>query len=243
MRILLVEDSERLQRSLGTGLRRSGYALDVTGNGSDGLWRALGTDYDVIILDVMLPGMDGLSLLRELRAKGRQTHVLLLTAKDTVTDRVTGLRSGADDYLVKPFAFDELLARIEALLRRQQVRKSPLLHVADLELDTVARVARREGKIINLLPREYAVLEYLVAHPGEVVSRTDIEAHIYDDRAEWTSNVVDSAICALRRKIDTSGEPSLILTRRRLGYVLLAERPVAGSSQGYDLTDTADSRE
>lgn len=234
MRILVVEDSERLQRLLGTSLRRSGYAVDVTDNGPDGLWRALGTDYDVIILDVMLPGMDGLSLLRELRAKDKQTHVLLLTAKDTINDRVTGLRSGADDYLVKPFAFDELLARIEALIRRQQVRKNPTLRVADLELDTVARVARREGKIVNLLPREYALLEYLAARVGETVSRTEIETHIYDDRVEPMSNVVDSAICALRRKIDLPDEPSLILTRRRMGYVLLAERPRAGSNEDYD---------
>jgi DNA-binding response OmpR family regulator len=234
MRILVVEDSERLQRLLGTGLRRSGYAVDIADNGPDGLWRALGTDYDVIVLDVMLPGMDGLSLLRELRAKDKQTHVLLLTAKDTINDRVTGLRSGADDYLVKPFAFDELLARIEALLRRQQVRKNPLLRAADLELDTVARIARREGKPINLLPREYALLEYLAARVGETVSRTEIETHIYDDRVEPMSNVVDSAICALRRKIDLPDEPSLILTRRRMGYVLLAERPRAGSDQEYD---------
>ena len=229
MRILFIEDSERLQRSVGTGLRRSGYAVDISGNGADGLWRALGTDYDLIVLDIMLPGMDGLSLLRELRAKGKQTHVLLLTAKDTVMDRVTGLRSGADDYLVKPFAFDELLARIEALLRRQQIRKNPLIRAAEIELDTVARVARREGKTINLLPREYALLEYLAARVGEVVSRADIEAHIYDERAEPMSNVVDSAVCALRRKIDLPHEPSLILTRRRMGYVLLAERPIAGA--------------
>ena len=220
MRLLLVEDSERLQRSLGTGLRRAGYAVDVTGTGTDGLWRATTTDYDVIVLDVMLPGLDGLSVLRQLRDGGRDTHVLLLTARDSVEDRVAGLRAGADDYLVKPFAFDELLARVEALGRRQTGRKSPVVRVGDLELDPAAQTVRRGGQPVVLLPREFALLAFLARRPGEVVSRTEIEAHIYDDRAEPMSNVVDSAICSLRRKIDRPGEPSLIVTRRRVGYVL-----------------------
>lgn len=224
MRLLLVEDSERLQRSLGTGLRKSGYALDIAASGPDGLWRARSTEYDVMILDIMLPGMDGLSVLRELRAQGNQTHVLLLTARDSVLDRVTGLRAGADDYLVKPFAFDELVARIQALARRQRGLKDPLVRVGGLELDTAARIVRRDGETINLLPREYALLEHLASRAGQVVSRSDIEAHIYDDRVEPMSNVVDSAICALRRKIDRRGEPSLIVTRRRMGYVLVNDR-------------------
>ncbi len=223
MRLLLVEDSERLQRALGTGLRRAGHAVDVTGTGPDGLWRATGTDYDVVVLDVMLPGLDGLSVLRKLREAGRDTHVLLLTARDTVDDRVTGLRAGADDYLVKPFAFDELLARVEALGRRQTGRKSPVLRVGGLELDPAARAARRDGRPLDLLPREYALLAYLANRPGQVVSRTEIEAHLYDDRAGPMSNVVDSAVCSLRRKVDRPGEPSMIVTRRRLGYVLTAD--------------------
>ena len=223
MRLLLVEDSERLQRSLGTGLRRAGYAVDVTGTGTDGLWRATSTDYDVIILDVMLPGIDGLSVLRQLREKGRTTHVLLLTARDTIADRVNGLRAGADDYLVKPFAFDELLARIEALCRRQQGRKSSTLQIGDLIIDTLARTVHRGTTPIVLLPREFALLLYLAGRAGEVVSRTEIETHIYDDRVEPMSNVVDSAVCALRRKIDLPGVASLITTRRRLGYVLAAD--------------------
>ncbi len=235
MRLLLAEDSERLQRSLGTGLRRAGYAVDVTGNGADALWRAMGTDYDVVVLDIMLPGLDGLSVLRELRGNGRDTHVLLLTARDTVDDRVTGLRAGADDYLVKPFAFDELLARIEALGRRQAGRKGPVLRVGDLAVDGAARTVRRGEAVIPLLPREYALLEFLAARAGQVVTRSDIEAHIYDDRTEPMSNVVDSAVCALRRKIDRPGEPSLIVTRRRVGYVLAldpsGEGP-AGRHQG-----------
>jgi DNA-binding response OmpR family regulator len=224
MRLLLVEDSERLQRSLGTGLRRAGYAVDVTDSGTDGLWRATSTDYDVIVLDIMLPGLDGLSVLRQLRERGRDTHVLLLTANDTVDDRVTGLRAGADDYLVKPFAFDELLARVEALARRRSGRKAPLLRVADLEIDTAARTVRCRGEAVPLLPREFALLEFLATRAGQVVTRTDIEAHIYDDRSEPMSNVVDSAVCALRRKIDRPGEPSLIVTRRRVGYVLAEAR-------------------
>jgi DNA-binding response OmpR family regulator len=220
MRLLLVEDSERLQRSLGSGLRRAGYAVDICGTGTDGLWRASSVDYDVIVLDIMLPGMDGLSVLRELRARKKQSHVLLLTARDTIEDRVTGLRAGADDYLIKPFAFEELLARIEALGRRQTQRKSPLLKVADLEINESARTVHRDGELIPLLPREFALLAYLASRLGEVVSRSDIELHIYDDRAELMSNVVDSAICALRRKIDKASDPSLIATRRRLGYVL-----------------------
>jgi DNA-binding response OmpR family regulator len=223
MRVLLVEDSERLQRSIGTGLRKSGYAVDIAGTGPDGLWQAQSHDYDVIVLDIMLPGFDGLELLRRLRQEGKDTHVLLLTAKDTVADRVAGLRAGADDYLIKPFAFDELLARVEALTRRRHGAKNPIIHVMDLEIDTAARSVSRGGKPIDLFPREYALLEYLAARRGQVVSRTDIEAHIYDDRVEPLSNVVDSAVCALRRKIDRPGTPSLIVTRRRMGYVLIPE--------------------
>ena len=223
MRLLLVEDSERLQRSLSIGLRRAGHAVDVAGTGTDGLWRATSTDYDVVVLDVMLPGLDGLSVLRQLRDQGRDTHVLLLTARDTVDDRVTGLRAGADDYLVKPFAFDELLARVEALGRRRTGRKSPVIRVADLDVDLAAQTVRRDGQVVPLLPREFALLAYLAGRPGQVVSRTDIEAHLYDDRAEPMSNVVDSAVCALRRKIDRPGEPSLIATRRRVGYLLTVE--------------------
>lgn len=225
MRVLLVEDSERLCRSIGTGLRRSGYAVDVATSGTEGLWYAQSNDYDVMILDLMLPGLDGLSLLRKLRGEGKETHVLVLTAKDTVEDRVVGLRAGADDYLIKPFAFDELLARVEALVRRRHGVKNPRLRLGDLEMDTAARTVIREGAPIELSPREYALLEYLVLHKGEVVSRSDIEAHIYDDRAEPMSNVVDAAVYALRRKLDKPGAPSMIQTRRGMGYVFQAGEP------------------
>ncbi|HET6203249.1 MAG TPA: response regulator transcription factor [Planctomycetota bacterium] len=225
MRLLYVEDSLRLQRSVGTGLRRAGHALDVAGDGEEGLWFAASNDYDVVILDLMLPRLDGWTFLRRLREQGRTTHVLVLTARDSVEDRVRGLREGADDYLVKPFAFEELLARVEALARRRHGVKRPRILVGDLEIDLAARTAGRGGRSIPLTRREYALLEHLALRPGEVLSRSDIEAHLYDDRADPMSNVVDAAVCALRRKIDRPGEASLIQTRRGMGYVLAAPAP------------------
>lgn len=220
MRVLFVEDSKILQRSVATALRKSGYAVDVTGDGDEGLWYAEQHSYDVIILDLMLPGMDGLTILQRLRRQGRVTQVLVLTAKDTVEDRVRGLRTGADDYLIKPFALDELLARVQALCRRHYQKKAPHLRVKDLEIDTAARTVTRYGKHIELTPREYRLLEYLASRPGEVVSRTDIWAHVYDEHTEPMSNAVDSAICVLRKKIEPAGTTSLLHTRRGMGYVL-----------------------
>src|SRR3954469_15034587 len=158
MRVLLVEDSPRLRESVATGLRKSGYAVDVAADGTNGLWYAESNDYDVIVLDLMLPGIDGLTLLGRLRAGARESHVLVLTARDTVEARVPGLRAGADDYLVKPFAFDELLARVEALTRRRHGRKNPTICIGDLVIDTVARLVRRAENVIELSPREYALL-------------------------------------------------------------------------------------
>jgi DNA-binding response OmpR family regulator len=222
MRILLIEDSPRLQRSLADGLRRTGYAVDIVGDGRQGLAWAQANDYDLIILDLMLPGLDGLALLKKLRQAGKETHVLILTAKDTVEDRVQGLQTGADDYLVKPFAFDELLARVQALLRRRHGRKNPVIRIGSLAIDTSARAVMVGGDAVSLAPREYALLEYLARRQGVVVSRADIERHIYDGAADIMSNVVDSAICGLRKKIDIPGEPSLVQTRRGMGYVLQA---------------------
>jgi DNA-binding response OmpR family regulator len=225
VRILLIEDSERLQRSLSEGLRKAGYAVDVVGDGSEGLRRTQACEYDVIVLDLMLPGLDGLTLLKRLRDRGSNVHVLVLTAKDTVEDRVRGLQSGADDYLIKPFAFDELLARVQALFRRRDGLKSPRIRIGQLEIDTSARTVTVGGSPVDLAPREYALLEYLVRRRGAVVSRSDIERHIYDDSAELMSNAVDSAICALRRRIEVPGSPSLIRTRRGFGYILQAGDP------------------
>ena len=175
MRILFVEDSKILQRSVAAALRRSGYAVDVTGDGNEGLWHAQSNPYDVIILDRLLPGLDGLTILQRLREQGQTTQVLMLTAKDTVEDRVCGLRTGADDYLIKPFALEELLARVQALCRRHYLMKAPRLCVKDLEIDTSARTVSRCGQPIELTSREYRLLEYLASRPGEVVSRTDID--------------------------------------------------------------------
>jgi DNA-binding response OmpR family regulator len=230
MRVLLVEDSERLQRSVGTGLRKSGFAVDIAGDGPTGLWMGKANEYEVIVLDIMLPGMDGMAVLRELRAAGRDAHVLMLTAKDAVEDRVRGLGAGADDYLVKPFAFEELVARVQALARRSHGAKNPVLTFGDLRLDTAQRTAAVGGRQVDLSPREYALLEYLALRRGSVVSRTEIEAHVYDERAEPMSNVVDATVYALRKKLDPGGNrPSLIRTRRGMGYELRADEPEAGA--------------
>jgi len=223
MKVLLIEDSERLRRSVGTALRKAGYAVDLTGDGAEGLWFAQSNAYDVIVLDLMLPGLDGLSILQKLRASGNTTHILILTAKDTVQDRVVGLRAGADDYLIKPFALDEFLARVHVLSRRQHGVKNSTLALGDLSIDTASRTVRRGPRLIDLAPREYAILEYLALRQGNVVSRTEIEEHIYDEGAETMSNVVDAAIYSLRKKLDQPDAPSLIQTRRGMGYMVLAE--------------------
>lgn len=223
MRVLLVEDSARLQQTVGDALRRSGYAVDLSGDGEDGLWRAENNDYDVIVLDIMLPKMDGLALLKALRKNGKATHVLLLTARDRVEDRVSGLRSGADDYLVKPFALEELLARVETLCRRAYGSKQNRLTISDLEIDTAGKKVWRAGQSVKLKPREYQLLEYLAHRPGEVVTQAEIEAHLYNDDAGPMSNVVESALSSLRRKLGQANPAPLIQTRRGLGYILEAE--------------------
>ena len=223
MRSLVVEDSSRLRQVVSTWLRRNGFAVDVSADGEEGLWLAETNDYDAIVLDIMLPKLDGLALLQRLRKLGRQTHVLLLTAKDTVADRVNGLELGADDYLVKPFAIEELLARVRALCRRAYGSKESRLAVADLEVDTAARKVTRAGKPITLQPREYSLLEYLARRQGHIVTRAEIEEHIYGGATEFASNAVDSAICSLRQKISEGNPAALIHTRRGLGYELAAE--------------------
>lgn len=220
MRVLLVEDSVRLQQSLGKALSQSGYTVDLSGDGEHGLWLAEANDYDALILDVMLPKLDGLTVLRRLRAQGTQTPILLLTARDTVADRVTGLQSGADDYLVKPFALQELLARVQVLCRRHYATRSNRLALGDLELDLTARTVTRGGQPLDLTARELRLLEYLVRRRGQIVTRGEIETHIYDDAVDLMSNVVDSAICTLRKKLEAPGCPPLIHTKRGLGYTL-----------------------
>jgi DNA-binding response OmpR family regulator len=224
MRLLLVEDYKPLQKSLCQGLTEAGFAMDVTGDGREGLWYAAGNDYDVIILDIMLPGMDGLSVLQKLRKEGKQTHILLLTAKDSIPDRVKGLNLGADDYLVKPFAFDELLARIHALIRRKYHDKNPLITIGMLRIDTAAKDVWSGKEKLSLTPREYALLEYLAMRIGQTVSRTEIWEHVYDFHSSATSNVVDVYIGYLRKKIEMPGKPAILHTIRGRGY-LLGEQP------------------
>jgi DNA-binding response OmpR family regulator len=220
MRLLIIEDYRPLQKSLTKGLQEAGFAVDVTGDGQEGLWYATSNDYDVIILDLMLPGMDGLTILKKLRAKGIKSHVLILTAKDTLQDRVTGLDLGADDYLVKPFVFEELLARIRALLRRSFMQKNPRIKINDLQIDlTTQRVWRNEEEI-NLTPREYSLLEYLAMRAGQTISRTDIWEHVYEFKSTASSNVVDVYIGYLRKKIERRGKAMLIHTVRGRGYIL-----------------------
>ena len=223
MRLLIVEDEPNIAAFLDRGLSEEGYAVDVVHNGNDALDWAASAEYDAIVLDVLLPGRDGFAVCRELRARGVKTPVLMLTARDAVDDRVTGLDSGADDYLVKPFAFKELLARMRALTRRPIESRSTQLRVADLTLDTLARTAQRSDRRIELTAKEYSLLEYLMRHPGRVLSRTQIAEHVWDFDFLSESNVVDVYIRYLRRKIDDGFERKLIKTMRGAGYLISAE--------------------
>jgi DNA-binding response OmpR family regulator len=223
MRVLLIEDHKPLSRVLKQGLEEEGFAVDVAQDGEEGDFKATTAEYDVIILDVMLPKQDGLSLLQRWREQGIKTHVLMLTARSTLEDKVRGLNLGADDYLTKPFELEELFARLRALIRRGHQVKDPILRVHDLEIDTGARTAKRAGQSIHLTPREYALLEYLAFHRGRVVTRSMIWEHLYDEQDENTSNVVDVYIRYLRNKIDKGFEPPLILTRWGEGYLLRGE--------------------
>jgi DNA-binding response OmpR family regulator len=223
MRILVVEDSNRLRETIVLALRRSGYAVDATGDGREGLEMAEDHPYDAAILDIMLPSLDGISILKKLRAGGKRTPVMFLTARDAIEDRVAGLRGGADDYLVKPFALEELLARVEALCRRGYQKASSEFVIGDLKLDSAAKIATRAGIVLDLPAREFALLEYLMLRAGQIVTRTQIEEHIYDDLVSPMSNVVDSAVCALRKKIAVGDDSlPLIHTRRGQGYVMEA---------------------
>ncbi len=223
MRLLLIEDYRPLQQSLTKGLHEAGFAVDTTGDGKEGLWYATSNEYDVIILDLMLPGMNGLEILKNIRIKGRKSHVLILTAKDTVQDRVIGLDLGADDYLVKPFAFEELLARVRALLRRSYHQKNPCIKVKDLRIDFTTQKVWRGREEIQLTSREYVLLEYLAMRTGQMVTRSDIWEHVYEFNSSASSNVVDVYIGYLRKKIERQNKPALIHTIRGRGYMLGAK--------------------
>ena len=222
MRILLVEDEPNAARMLAKGLREEAYAVDVAGDGERALELAHLNDYDLIILDVMLPGKDGFDVCRDLRAAGSAVPVMMLTARDAVEDRVEGLDSGADDYLLKPFEFEELLARVRALLRRKPALYREVIVVADLSMDTRARRVSRAGKELDLTGKEFALLEYLVRHAGEVVGRAEISEHVWDQSYDPFSKVIDVFIQRLRRKVDEGHPVKLIRTRRGEGYVLTA---------------------
>lgn len=220
MRILLVEDEKKVARFIQQGLEEEHYAVDVAYDGEKGLHMALNENYDLLILDVMLPKMNGLALIKAVRAQQKTTPTLMLTAKSTTEDKVAGLDSGADDYLTKPFAFEELLARVRSLLRRGAQEKSIILRVADLELDTVKHKAKRGGKTIDLTAKEYALLEYLMRNKGRVLSRTIISEHIWDYNFDTGTNIIDVYVNHLRNKIDEGFEPKLIHTVRGVGYVM-----------------------
>jgi len=220
MRILVVEDDPRLAGTLAKGLREQSYAVDIAPDGDRGVQLATLNSYDAIVLDVMLPKRDGLEMCRALRGRGSRVPVLMLTARDTVQDKITGLDAGADDYLTKPFAFGELLARLRALLRRGSELLPSVLTVGDLVVDTRSQTARRAGRLIPLTAKEYALLEFLARHAGRVLGRAEICEHVWDENHDPWSNVLEVNINRLRRKLDAGGAAPLIQTRRGAGYML-----------------------
>ena len=220
MRVLLVEDDQRIAHFVAKGLRENTYAVDVAVDGGAALYQSAINTYDAIVLDVMLPVKDGFAVCRELRETGLKTPILMLTARDAVEDRVVGLDAGADDYLIKPFAFDELLARLRALLRRAGDVRPAKITIADLEIDTSGQRVWRDGREISLTSKEYALLEYLAREKGKVVGRADIAEHVWDETFDPFSNLIDVYVKRLRTKMDDGFAVSLIHTRRGSGYVL-----------------------
>ena len=220
MRVLLVEDDVRIANFVSKGLRENAYAVDVASDGEDGLYQTSINDYDVIILDVMLPKVDGFEVCRELRKSGNKTPVLMLTARDAIDDKISGLDFGADDYLTKPFEFRELLARLRALLRRHsEIRPSKII-IADLEIDTISQRVWRGGNEILLTTKEYSLLEFLAREKGKVVGREEISTHVWDENFDVFSNLIEVYIKRLRTKMDEGYEIQLIHTRRGSGYIL-----------------------
>jgi heavy metal response regulator len=223
MRILVVEDEKKVASFIKQGLQEEGYAVDVAPDGEEGLAMALDHVHDLVILDIHLPRMDGVRVLQELRKAKGATPVLLLTVRATIEDKVLGLDAGADDYLTKPFAFQELLARVRALLRRRAEADPPILHVADLTLDPARRLVSRRGAKIDLTPKEFALLAYFMRNPGRVLTRTMISEHVWDYNFDTMTNVIDVYVNYLRKKIDADRDPKLIHTVRGVGYVLKVE--------------------
>jgi DNA-binding response OmpR family regulator len=220
MRLLLVEDDPRIKRFVAKGLREQAYAVDLADNGDDALYKASINDYDAIVLDIMIPARDGFEVCRELRATGSAVPVIMLTARDSVEDRIRGLDSGADDYLTKPFEVAELLARLRALRRRGHQMHPSAISVGDLVIDTRAQIAARGGRVASLTAKEFAVLEFLARNAGRVLGRAEIAEHVWDENFDPLSNLIDVYINRLRRKIDDDSSLPLIHTRRGSGYVL-----------------------
>lgn len=220
MRLLVIEDYEPLRRNLAKGLTESGFAVDATGDGKEGLWLAQDEAYDAVVLDLMLPGMDGMAILQRLRDAGKSCPVLILTARDGIPDRVNGLNAGADDYLVKPFAFEELLARVNALVRRKYEVHANTVTLGELTIDLNARTAGWPEGELALTAMEFGILQLLALQPGRVVSRTEISDHLYRFDGEPNSNSIDVHIAQLRRKIEAGDRPRIIHTRRGMGYIL-----------------------
>jgi DNA-binding response OmpR family regulator len=225
MRVLLIEDDRKAARLLSKGLQEEGFVVDVASTGEDGEEQAALNEYDVVILDWLLPGRDGLAVCRALRASGNSTPILMLTARDSVADRVSGLGTGADDYLTKPFALDELLARIQALLRRSRSVQPVVLRVADLTLDPVTRRVSRGSVVVTLTPKEYAILEVLMRNVGQVVTRTRLAERVWDEASEVLDNLVDAHVSHLRKKVDREASVPLIHTVRGVGYRLGPDEP------------------
>lgn len=225
MRILVVEDDKKVASFLEQGLREDGYSVDVTHDGTEGESMAHINDYDLLILDVMLPGKNGVDIVRALRREDTPVPVLLLTARDAAEDMVRGLDAGADDYLTKPFRFEVLLARVRALLRRGGAKRSETLRYADLELDRIHHTATRAGRNLKLTAKEFQLLEYFLLHPGEVVRRTHLLEKVWDLSFDPMSNVVDVHVAKLRQKLREGGEPPLVHTMRGVGYMLSEDKP------------------
>lgn len=220
MRILVIEDEKKVADFIKKGLKEEGYSVDAVYDGEDGFFQAANNEYDAVILDLMLPKIDGISVCKKLRAQKIITPILMLTAKDSVKDRVTGLDSGANDYLIKPFAFEELLARLRALLRKNETPSPSLLQMDDLILDLLTHKITRAGKEIILTNKEYALLEYLMRNPGSIITRTMISEHVWDINFDTFTNVIDVYVNYLRNKIDRGYKKKLIHTIRGRGYIM-----------------------
>jgi DNA-binding response OmpR family regulator len=243
MRLLLVEDDPRIARFVARGLEEQSYAVDVVANGNDALYQVEINDYDLVILDVMIPGKDGFATCRAIRELGKRMPVLMLTARDAVDDRITGLDSGADDYLTKPFEFGELLARLRALLRRPRELRPSRIKVGDLELDTAAQTAKRGNRSISLTAKEYALLEFLARNANRVVGRSEIAEHVWDESFDPFSNLIEVYVNRLRRKLGDDDREPLLQTRRGSGYILSAPSesttPASGKSANSSASGTS----